>query len=241
MSDDVQADEGGDDIGVIVLMLGLYLIVLAFFILLNAISEDSPDQRDLVVQSVREGFDFREEGEGLGSDPTDITAPPTYEAVINSLDGTLQSYLQVDEFDISGNNERVQMRLDIDRFFYRGEVRIIPDMILFFEDLTKIINGHSAETRTKVQVLVSGDDTTLTNASALDAFSLAGRRSALFTRALIEEGVPQDSISAGTFMGAPSLVVTFHILTNATRQTSEQLHSIMDKADARATSGRMAP
>ena len=78
MSDEevIESGGGGDDIGTIVLMLGLYLIVLAFFILLNAISESSKEKRDLVVESVKEGFDFREDGEGVGSADADITFAP---------------------------------------------------------------------------------------------------------------------------------------------------------------------
>lgn len=236
MSDDgpPAADEGGDDIGVVVLMLGLYLIVLAFFILLNAISEDSPDRQELVVESVREGFDFREEGPGRGSDPTDITAPPAYEAVIQSLDGVLQSHLQVDQYDVTGDSEKVQMRLDIDRFFYPGEVRIIPDMILFFEDLAKTVQDRRAGTSMRLQVMVSGDESTLNADTPYDDFSLAGRRSTLFTRALIAEGVDQKQISAGAFKAEPSLIMTFHIFEAEATETTEQLHEVMDKLKVRS-------
>lgn len=229
MSEEDLPDDGGggDDIGVVVLMLGLYLIVLAFFILLNAISEDSPDRQELVVKSVQEGFDFREEGPGRGSDPTDITAIPAYEAVVQSLDGIMQSHLQVDEFDIVGDEDRVQMKLDINRFFYKGEVRIIPDMILFFEDLAGIMGARREGTSIQAQVIVSGDESTLTKNSPYDDFSLAGRRSALFVRALIDEGIPETSISAGAYRSTPEIILTFHIFNDGNNTKSEQLHKVI--------------
>jgi len=239
MSDDDELCEDDEpaDIGVIVLMLGLYLIVLAFFILLNAISEDSPDRQDLVVESVREGFDFREEGPGRGSDPTEITAPPAYEAIVQSLDGALESHLQVDEYDVTGDSEKVQMRLDIKRFFYPGEVRIIPDMILFFEDLAKTVQDRRADTSMRLQVMVSGDESTLSNDTPYDDFSLAGRRSTLFTRALIAEGIEKSQISAGAFKAEPSLILTFHIFDSEPKEdAAEQLHEVMDKLKERSDS-----
>lgn len=232
--------EDGDDIGVVVLMLGLYLIVLAFFILLNAISEDSPEKHDLVVESVKEGFDFREDGPGKGSDPTDITAIPSYKAVVQSLDGMMQSHLQIDEFDVVGDANKVQMKLDINRFFYKGEVRIIPDMILFFEDLSEIMGANRKGTTVQAQVMVSGDTSTLTDQTPYDDFSLAGRRSALFVRALIDEGIRGQSISAGAYRGEPAILLTFHIFSDGSDPTqSEQLHEVMEQLGGSASSGNV--
>ena len=42
--DDAPEAVEADEMGTIILMLGLYLIVLAFFILLNAISESSDEK-----------------------------------------------------------------------------------------------------------------------------------------------------------------------------------------------------
>lgn len=211
MSDDElpSAPKGGGDIGVVVLMLGLYLIVLAFFILLNAISEDSPEKRDLVVESVREGFAFKEEGELLGSDDTDIKAIPLYKITEDAIEGIIQTYLSFEEYDIQQKADRLFVSVDIRRFFKPREAVLIPEMILFFEDLGSVLGNPKPGLRILSEIMVRGNEIDVIPGKT--ALTTAGARAALFTRALIENGVKPAEISAAAMVDAPRIIMIFEI------------------------------
>lgn len=239
MSDEevIESGGGGDDIGTIVLMLGLYLIVLAFFILLNAISESSKEKRDLVVESVKEGFDFREEGEGVGSDDADITFAPLYEALLKEIEGIIQANLAIDEYDVVIAPERVSVTMDPDLFFFPGEAHINPDRILFFDQLGSSIAHPKAGMGVTSQVTVRANEAEKPQ-KGMDAFELAGRRSSLFTRALIDSGVKAISIASGAGLGKPSIVMHFDIYVadiNRANKAAIDFQKVLNQAQSGLT------
>lgn len=209
--DDVVKEEEGADMGVVVLMLGLYLIVLAFFILMNAISQDSPERHEMVVESVREGFSYKDPGTGSGPDNTDVEAIPLYESTTKSIQGVVQSHLPLDNYDVEVTPTHVQAVLNSRSFFRREEETLIPDMILFFQDMARTLIQGKPGIQINTHVLVVADDDEVGTRSDIKAFELAGRRSALFTRALIDEGVSPAEISAAAIVGVPKITLRFDI------------------------------
>jgi hypothetical protein len=220
---------GGDSMGVIILMLGLYLIVLAFFILLNAISEDSKERRDIVVESVREGFDFKDEGNNAGPDETEITVIPLYESFNREIEGVVETYLALDEFDVKVKSEKLFVSMDIRRFFRKGERRLIPEMVLFFEDLAEVLSNPKPGLGYITQVIVQSDESEVGDAS-MSALELAGRRSTLFLRALLDEGVKKQFASAGARIDAPRIHMQFEIFISDHNQAmgeARRLHETL--------------
>ncbi len=233
MSDDEEiiAKDDPPDMGTVVLMLGLYLIMLAFFILLNAISEDSQNKRDTVVESVMEGFDFRSEGEGIGSDDVDTVSIPTYESTVAEVRGIVQAYLPIDSYDISVSSENIQVVLKPEHFYKRGTPDLIPDMLLFFQDLADILSHAKSGFNIISQVIVQAEETDLKQPTSLDAFELAGRRAAIFVRALIDEGTDKTKISAGALVAPSSIILTFYVYKteNELDSASKNLKNIFKK------------
>ena len=208
----IEQEEEGEDMGTIILMLGLYLIVLAFFILLNAISESSREKRDLVVESVREGFDFREDRDNVGSGLDEVSMIPLYESIIEDIEGVIQAYLAFNEYSVEKQSERMIVSLDTQRFFRPGEYNIIPEMILFFESLAGVLKTPKTGMGISTQIIVQADENDLGDALNEDGLlELAGRRSSLFTRALVDEGVDPLLISAGAQKDATKIKMIFEI------------------------------
>ncbi|MDD9912151.1 MAG: hypothetical protein OXR68_01670 [Alphaproteobacteria bacterium] len=231
MSDDediVGGEDEGEDMGTVVLMLGLYLIVLAFFILMNAISEDSPDRHDLVVESVREGFDFREEGDNKGSDDTDISVIPLYKASSQEIEGVIQTYLSLKDIEVEFQSERLYVSMDLRKFFKVGSEHLIPEMILFFEDLATVLDAPKPGMGVITQVTVKGDETELAADKEISALELSGRRATLFARALIDEGVFKENISAGAALGSPRVLMTFDILVTDYEKAIAEVKTLQD-------------
>jgi hypothetical protein len=227
----LEGEGGGDDMGVIILMLGLYLIVLAFFILLNAISEDSQERRDIVVESVKEGFDFKDEGSNAGPDETEITVIPLYESFNRDIEGVVETYLALDEFDVTVKSEKLFISMDIRRFFRKGEVRLIPEMVLFFEDLAEVLSNPKPGLGYVTQVIVQSNQSEV-GESSMGALELAGRRATLFLRALVDEGVKKQSISAGARVENPKINMTFEVFISDHGQAmgeARRLHETLER------------
>ena len=225
MQEDELTIQGGDDgnsMGTVTLMLGLYLIILALFILLNAISSDSPERRDIVVESVNEGFDFRDAGDNRGSDDAEISMMPLYHSVENNIEGVIEAYLSMDEYKLKMDSERVIVEMDTKRFFRPKKVALIPEMVLFFEDLASILEDSQTGMRMESQILVKQSENINELASGMSPMEMAGRRSALFVRALIESGASASWLSAGAMIGDNRIIMTMDLFVEDYAKATEE-------------------
>ncbi len=210
MADDdevVKAPEG-DEMGTIILMLGLYLIVLAFFILLNAMSESSEEKVKKASESVASGFGFQLTGPVNMRDDVDITINPVFDIISREIQSVLESYISDDSFKFSTNASQMVLKIDTKRIFSPGSIRIRPAMSYFFEDVARIVSTKRPGSRLVAEILVKNNESDLGN-SKIAIRELAGRRAALFIRALIERGVDSRFISAATENSGESIVEIF--------------------------------
>lgn len=184
-----------DEMGTIILMLGLYLIVLAFFILLNAISETSEQKMEAVSESMGEGFGFELEGPSQMRDEVEVTVDPVFDIVSNDIKSVIQSYVSVKDYRISSSADKMLLRLKSSKVFMPSQVRIRPSMAELFTDLSDIVANARPGIKMSADVIVYGLEKEAEK-SPLSAHELAGRRAALFVRALIERGVDEKVLSA---------------------------------------------
>lgn len=193
--EDVIEEEGADDMGVVVLMLGLYLIVLAFFILLNAISESSDEKTEQASMSVAQGFGFQLSGPLNMRDDVDLSLNPVFEIISDEIENVLESYVSIKNYKFSSNADQMVLRISAKEIFNPGAIRIRPAMANFFEDLSRVVSSKRPGTELLAQVVVhlnEGDR----GSSKMPLEELAARRASLFVRALIERGVQPNLISA---------------------------------------------
>ena len=193
--DDIQDEEDEEDMGAVTLMLGLYLIILAFFILLNAISESSEEKFEKASQSLAEGFGFQLSGPVNMRDDVDVTINPVFDIIAREIQNVMESYVSVRNYKLSSNADQMTLRIDTSEVFSPGSIRIRPAMADFFEDLARVASSKRPGTEMVSQVTVTLDDGDR-GASQLSLRELAARRSALFVRALIERGVKPHLVSA---------------------------------------------
>lgn len=209
MADDeiIEAEED-DGMGVVILMLGLYLIVLAFFILLNAMSETSEEKVKKASESVAEGFGFQLSGPVNMRDDVDVTINPVFDIVSREIQSVLESYITDNSFKFTSNANQMVFSIDTKRIFAPGSIRIRPAMAYFFEDVARIVSTERPGSRLISEIVVKNNETDLGN-SQIPLRELAGRRATLFLRALVERGVDTHYISAGTEMNGESNVEVF--------------------------------
>jgi len=185
-----------DSNGTVVLMLGLYLIILCFFVYLNAVSIASKEKYDKATESISLGFGF-----GEGRDVKIVAPPPeenpglerVFEAVARDLRGLLESLLAVKDYSFLLKNDQMVLRLDLGQFFEPGSVRINPAQVEFFQDLATLIAQPRPGVYVATEVRVPAYAEV---GSRMDRSELAGRRAAIFTRALIERGARPHQLTA---------------------------------------------
>ena len=192
MTDEIQQpEESGENMGTILLMLSLYLIVLAFFILLNAISESSQSKSDIVVESIMDGFSFRTTGESMYDDPVKDVDKPSYDHIAMDLKGIIEAYLSLQDYKFKHESTRMHVYIMANRLFEEGTMLLKPNMVGFMEDLSKLLKAQHYGLHIVSEIRVRSNTD-----GVYPAVEMAGRRAALLVRALEDRGVDKHLLSA---------------------------------------------
>ena len=205
--DEIEAPES-DEMGVIILMLGLYLIVLAFFILLNAMSENSEEKVKKASESIAEGFGFQLSGPVNMRDDVDVTISPVFDIVSREIQSILESYIADNNFKFTTNANQMVFKIDTKRIFAPGSIRIRPAMAYFFEDIARVVSTERPGSHLVSEIVVKNNESDIGN-SQIPLRELAGRRATLFLRALEERGVDPKYMTAGAQINGDSMVEVF--------------------------------
>lgn len=230
--DEIIESEDGDEMGVVILMLGLYLIVLAFFILLNAMSETSEEKVKKASESVAEGFGFQLSGPVNMRDDVDVTINPVFDIVSREIQSVLESYITDNNFKFTTNANQMVFKIDTKRVFAPGSIRIRPAMAYFFEDIARIVSTERPGSRLISEIVIKNNETDIGN-SQIALRELAGRRATLFLRALVERGVDTHYISAGAAVSEESMVeVFFEIVVTDHAKAAQPPRNIIRRGNA---------
>jgi len=217
MTSGVQAKREGSGDSSIVLMLSLNLILLAFFILLNALSDFEEARTQQVIDSVSKAFHGQLEP---------INAPallngspgllPEAEALTNEVGSLFESLVPALRSTRTARTRAVHIELPSVALFRIGKDRLRPDRRVLIRRLAKALLQRSARDLVyKLEFMhgIPADGTTgasrsqeIRRASGLAAF-------------LMEEGLSPELLSIGVLPGRPGRV---EFVLSVRTETSEQ-------------------
>ncbi len=194
------------------MMLGLYLIVLAFFILLNAISESSEERAEKVKESLSSGFGFQMDGMMKMRDQVPTLQNPMVDFVTREVESLIESYLAVQHFKIVQIGETMRLQIDMDQVFDPGEMRIKPSQVRLFSDLAFLMKKDRPGTEIVTDILVEGSKKDLGGESG-DVTAFLGKRASLIVRAVLEKGGRKKYLSAQAVQNKQQSAINlfFHI------------------------------
>jgi len=203
--------------GTIVLMLGLYLILLAFFILLNAISEVAQDKFERASESIAAGFGFQAAQTVFKEDPDEALINKFYEELAHQIQEVSSTYLSKRQFNVEATREIMLVRLRPTAFFDKGQWRLLSSQTAFFTDLANLMKEKRAGSILRLDIRVP-EGVEAASEQAPDTLELSGLRASQFARALAERDVPSDYLTAAVTEqeGAEIILMFTTVITDRT-------------------------
>jgi len=198
----------------VVAMLSLYLLLLAFFILLNALSNLEEDRARVVIESVNEAF--------KGRVPADSSVAP-YAAALGALDDSdalvdqlrnlFDSLIPAVSTDESADGPVLRLVLDAETLFQPGTARLARGRGLLFERAAKaLLEPRDPPLYYELEFLHGVAESQSDAAPAVDT-TLAIERAGTLVRQMVDFGLAPETLSAGLLPGREGdiqLVVRIH-------------------------------
>ena len=197
-------DEGPNTIA---LFLGLYLVVLAFFILLVTIStvEDTKSQR--VMDSLSSAFTSivppSADLQSFKSKDGDVLAGQEFQQQIT---GIFSTELGIDKVETVQPGRQMRLLLKADSLFFQDEARIRPAMYPLLDRTVAALSNRPAGLRYDLEFVI-GVATAEDGKTMPVEETLAIRRAGAFAGEMNARGIPPDSVAVGIRPGHVGEVV----------------------------------
>ncbi len=177
----------------IVSLLSLKLILLAFFILLNALSHFEEDRARKVLESVNEAFNGKVESDrSLSPHSAGIGNLRESVAIVRTTGELFQSMIPAVKLEVSARGRRVRLMLPATTLFRPEEEALQPGRGLLFQRLVYALEqerrlgpGYELELYHGLPAQPGADEL------------LALRRMGLLARYLETTGLPDEALSIG--------------------------------------------
>lgn len=189
-----------------ILFLGLYLLLLAFFILLNGISKIEESKTKAVVGSLTATF-RPEIGKGTGIDipsmPSALDDFLAAQAFQNEVSSLFHAVIPLSEVRISRPGELMTVVMPVDALFETASDAIKDRRHALVERIARALETAPKGQRYDVEFVV-GSPSPVDGDTAPPELGLA--RAAAFARSLEAAGAPESSLGVGLKPGAPGQV-----------------------------------
>ena len=201
-----KAKVGANDPSV-VLFLGLYLLLLALFIMLNSISTIDEERSAQAVDSVGEAFSellpsqFRSENDLIAQGA--VVATDTFKG---ELTAALASILAVSEVESLGGNQ-LRVETDVESLFDESEEAFNDDASVFLDRIGRVFRRTEEGQRRELEIIIGVGDQLPEQVDAESNQAL--RQVARFTSELIDRNVPENLMSIGLSPGDEGGIVMF--------------------------------
>jgi len=192
--------------GTVIVFLSLFLLVLAFFIVLVSISTVEETKSKAVINSLTTTFaTFRPDG----SIPSDFTAKEGVvlggQAFQEELTGIFATALKVAKVQVVQPGRLMQAEMPAGAVFREGGEGINPGIHPFLDRVVAALGGRPPGIRFDMEFTIGAPYTDQGILSESQTLEL--RRAGGFARDILARGAPPDSVSIGLSPGDPDKVV----------------------------------
>lgn len=221
-----QQQEEPDRPDLIPIFLGLFLLVLAFFILLVSISTFEQVKSDAVMDSLTSTFT--------------TVLPPTADPVeFNAKDGnilageafqqqittTFSTAIQVEKVDVVQPGRLMRMQLRSNQLFIEGSFDLREDRLPLIDRIIAVLSNRPPGLRQDMEIIIGSD---VTDEIMLPVGeTLETRRVGGLAKTFVSRGAPPDSVAVGIEQGDPQRI-SFWFWVRGEEETAVRFKEALD-------------
>jgi hypothetical protein len=206
----------------VVALLSLQLILLAFFILLNALSVIEDDKKRVVIDSVSQAFDGRIQAFRNLSDQQAASGQLSgAERLADELADLLDSTLPAIRVTDGASHSEVRVELPASMLFAPGATVLKPGHDLLLQRLTAALKSEGEKGVTfHAEVRHGVPSDSLARLDELKTRSVELGRIGHLAQRLADLGTPRETISTGLEIGRPGAIfLNFSVVEDEPRST----------------------
>ncbi len=205
-----QESSKGRDKSTIALFLGLYLLILSFFILLVSISTREELKSRVVMNSLTSTF------RTILPPSTDLTAFSAKEGTVvgqrfqEQITKIFTTAMRVIRVEIVQPGRLMRVAMPADSLFFPGDTEIRPARFPLLDRLVATLSVRPPGLRYDMEFVIGSAYTPDNDLPIRQTLEMA--RAGAFARAMLARGVPPDSISVGLKPGSrEDVVIWFYV------------------------------
>jgi len=206
MNDQIKPPDN-DGQNTVALFLGLYLVVLAFFILLVTISRVEDAKSKKVMDSLSSTFTSivppSADLQTFKAKDGDVLAGQEFQQQVTGIYSTA---LGVNKVEIVQPGRQMRLVLKADSLFFQDEARIRPAMFPLLDRTVAALSSRPVGVRYDVEFVI-GTPTAQDGKTMPTTQTLEMRRAGAFATEMNARGIPPDSIAVGMRPGRVGEIV----------------------------------
>ncbi len=186
-------------------ILSLFLLLLAFFILLNTLATIEESKSNQVLNSV--ALSFRSPTLDTASVDvfiSDLGQAPEPDELLRTVQRLWVTSVPVARVDILTPGRVMQMTMPANELFLGGRAELRSDRRQLFRALAQVLAHRAGSFIGEIQAVLGAGDT-LTQ-GAPNGSSLQMRRAAVFAQELVAYSAPPDALAVGLREGDPRML-----------------------------------
>jgi len=181
--------------GTMGLFVSLYLILLAFFIVLNAVSNHAPSKAVETMDSVSGTFSIAAAPTALpGLDPADKATP--VDDLLTGVKGAFYAELGIEGRFTGAGGHILELEVPVNMLFSGVETDVRSDRKAFLDKVTSMLKGASRHERQQVLFLF-GNGEKAVSTELTRGQEIAVRRAGALARYLRDKGLEGGTYGAG--------------------------------------------
>lgn len=207
-------------------MLSLYLLLLAFFVVLHNNSRAHDAKAKAVAGSLHASF----AGKGTEGDrPVPDSTPlggALVEARFRSMVGhVVKTHIALAEVEVVGRGRFLRARLPVSAVFLDGGASIRPGLSTLLRRIAEELADRPDGTRYDLEVFIAS--AWITPAMLRERSPLEIDRADAIARALLRAGAPTNAVSVGLRQGRPAwIVMDFHVRAEGERRPAPKISGV---------------
>lgn len=186
------------------IFLGLYLLLLGFFIILNSMSSYADNRTKAVIGSVNSSFNTED---GIGAEATNLAAlltdtlgPRQFQRDISRM---FSQGIPTAEVTVLKPGRALEIVVPTDEIFDRFSSRVLTDRREMLDRVASALRRHPYHLDYHVEILLGAGDDVVRR--AVTQASLPIDRAGSLARALVDAGAPGRSVAVGARAFSPAV------------------------------------